>query len=178
MRSIKQYYNYSVIGFSSLIAKTNLDVINYYHDNNNQLSKINRDFKKIFVHFFVQNLCSECLNAKSGNTKILFCNPGLLDGTEEIFEYVNKDEYIEFVRNILEEINDVFPITVFESITLKYEDISETDKSNELRFLLDVVHARNKKKSIQKLMKYADGLGLNLIRKDYLESLNLRKIFI
>lgn len=177
--STKHYYNYIVISFSDLIEKINVDVINYYFDNGIELVKINKDFKKIFVHFLIKNLCSQCLVVKGTSDKILFCDPNFISSKSEIFESIEYAQYIDFLKNVLKEIEGLIPITIYYSIDVKFDEVSEKAFVNDLKFNFDYVHSKGReKKSLRKLSQYAEHLGLNFIHKDYLNQLSLHKIFI
>jgi len=179
MRSIKQYHNYIVINFDDLVHRVNVDVINYYSDNNLQINKVNKDFKKIFVHFFIKELCTLCLRITNINGKILFCNPEFISNKDEMFEYVDYIQYINLVKGILTEIADILPVAIYHSTDIRFEDIYEKDSSNDLKFNFDYVYSKHyNNKSLRKLNQYAEKLGLNFLRKDLLNQINLHKIFI
>ncbi len=179
MSATKQYYNYTVIDFERLIEKVNVDVINYYFDNQIPLIKINRDFKRVFVHFLIKSLCEKCLVVRGGNDKVLFCNPNLVSPKSEIFDTLNYETYINFIEGILREVDGLIPVTIYHSADLNYTDISERSNSNDLKYNLDYLHSKSYgRKSFRKLSQYAEQLGLNFLHKDYLTQLNLRKIFI
>jgi hypothetical protein len=179
MSATKQYYNYTIIDAERLIEKVNVDVINYYFENGIPLVKINRDFKKVFVHFLIKGLCERCLNQKSGPEKILFCNPNLISSTSEIFDTLDYSTYIKFVEGVLKEIEGLIPVAVYNSADMEYADISEKASTNDLKYNFDYIYAKSQgKKSLRKLSQYAEDLGLNFIHRDYLTQLSLRKIFI
>jgi len=172
-----QYYNYTVINFDELIESTNLGIINYYSDNNIPLKKITTDFKKIFVHFFIKQLFSSCLSNNKLFDRILFCNPYFVSENLEIFEYIKYDDYVSFVKRILNEIEDIIPVAVYYSSELLYNEIS-SKTLNDLKFSFDFISSKKNNKSIHKLSQYAQTLELNFLYKDYLKRLDFRKIFI
>lgn len=177
MRGIKQYYNYSIISFDELISRTNLKVVNYYFENEIKIEKINRDFKKLYVHYLIKELCSICMETKSGMERVLFCNPNFVSVKSELFDTLDYQEFCTFLRSMLKELGSVLPITIFESVDINYADVSDL-KTNGLRMVLDVLCTHQKKKSIQKLTQYAEQLGLNLVFNDFNSGYKLHKIFI
>lgn len=179
MSATKQYYNYIVINFDFLIDKVNLDVINYYFDNGIPLTKINRDFKKIFVHCLIKDLCAKCLVLESASNKILFCNPNLVSPKSDLFDSVSYESYIEFLECILKELKDLLPVAIYYSIDIHFDEISEKVLTNDLRFNFDFVHAKTRSsKSLKRLNEYADKMGLNFLKKDFLNYPKFHKLFI
>lgn len=177
--AVKQYYNYVVINFDTLINKVVVEVVNYYHDNSIPLVKINKDFKKIFVHFLIRDLCSKCLSLKQNPEKILFCNPDLITNKLELFNYIDYAQCIDFLYTILKEIECVLPITIYYSVDIHFDEITERNITNDLKYNFDYVVAKNAgTKSLRKLSLYAEQLGLNFLHKDFLTKFPLRKIFI
>lgn len=174
----KQYYNYTVVNFEPVIGKTNLEVVSYYFDNGLTLRKVNRDFKKIFTHFFVKNICTTCLNVKGVSEKILFVNPKLVSPKSEIFDYVDYDEYTIFVQRILKELDGLIPMAIYHSVDLSFDDVKYME-TNDLKYNFDLIHSHSHgRKSIRKLTEYAEALGLNFLHKDYLNQPTLHRIFI
>lgn len=179
MSAIKQYYSYTVINFDTLIDKVNVDVVNYYFDNGIPLTKINRDFKKIFVHCLIKDLCAKCLVLESAANKILFCNPYLVSPRSELFDSVSYESYILFLQGVLKELRDLIPVAIYFSIEKHFCDISEKELTNDLRYEFDFAHAKTRSsKSLKRLSEYADQMGLNFLRKDYLKYPKFHKLFI
>jgi len=179
MHGIKQYYNYTVISAEHLINKVNVDVINYYFENEITLTKINRDFKKVFVHFLIKALCDKCLHLNVLNEKILFCNKSIISIKSEIFDTIDYKMYNTFVEGILKEVQTLIPISVYFSDDITFQDISESSKMNDLKFNFDYIYNQNNShRSLHKLSQYAEHLGLNFLKRDYLTQPKLHKVFI
>lgn len=174
----KQYYNYTVVSFDSLIKKINVDVINHYFDNGLELVKINRDFKKIFVHYCIKNFCTDFQELKGVTDKIVFCNPKIISPKSEMFDIIDYKDYVKFLKRILKDLDSVLPFTLYFSEVVEFDNIDQLD-TNDLKFTFDYIHSTSgTNKSIHKLTKYVQGLGLNYLSKDYLSRPNLHKVFI
>lgn len=175
----KQYYNYTVVDFDPLINRTIVDVVNYYTDNGMPLKKITRDFKKVFVHHFIKNICAYCLDFKVASDRILFCNPQLISKRSEIFDYLEYVDFVQFLKRILKELDGLIPLSIYQSVDITFEEINERMSTNDLKFAFDLVHSNSHgSKSYRKISEYAESLGLNFLAKDYLNLIPNRKIFI
>lgn len=168
------YQNFHVIDLESLLQIVNIDVINYYFDFNLNL-EINKDFKKIFIYFFLKRLCNKCLSLKQSSKHILFCNPILIYNSE-IFERINLIDYNIFVKKILNELIDIIPIKIYYSKILSYNDLTHNSYFNQLLF--DFNNIIITKKSFKKFAQYIKFLGLNSFYKDFLTFISFNKLFI
>ena len=175
----KQYFNYTIIDFEQLIERIDVSVINYYFENNIELKKIDKDFKKIFINFFIKHLCDKCLEIKNSNKKILFCNPNIVTPKSEIFDYIDYQQFIVFINSILKEIESILPILVYVSNDITYTNVQENSTLNDIKFNFDFLYGKkDETKSLRKLMKYAESLGLNFLHKSFLNQQKIHKIFI
>lgn len=175
----KQYYNYTVVEFDPLINRTIVDVVNYYTDNGMELKKITRDFKRIFVHHLINNICEFCMASKVATDKILFCNPQLITKRSEIFDYLEYVDFVLFLKRVLKELDGLIPLSIFQSVDITFDEISERMTTNDLKFAFDIVHSNSHgSKSYRKISEYSETLGLTFLRNNFLTQVPLRKIFI
>lgn len=180
MSNSKQYYKYSVLNTENILTNTNEDIVHFYFSRDLPLQKIDKDFKRVLVHYLLSNICAECTNANvmKCRDRILFCNPNIARDSDELFVYINYDEYICFTEKVLSEIEKVLPLSLYISCDILYNDIDESNKRNDIKYAFDVVSNRKRSKSIRYLFEYAKTLGLNSFCSDQLNNSNIRLLYI
>ena len=178
MSNSKQYYNYTVINTEAVISNTNGDIVQFYFSRDIPLKKIDKDFKRVLVHYLLSNICAECSNNKQRKDKILFCNPNIVCSSDELFVYINYDEYLHFIEKVLLEIEKVLPVYLYMSCDMKYSDIDNSNKRNDIKYAFDLVSNRKRSKSIRYLFEYAKALGLTSFCSDQINNSNIRLMYI
>lgn len=178
MSNSKQYYNYTVINTEAVISNTNEAVVQFYFSRNIPLQKIDKDFKRVLVHYLLSNICAECSSNKQRKDKILFCNPNIVRNSDEIFIYINYDEYTQFIEKVLLEIEKVLPVYLYISDDISYKDIDPSNKRNDIKYAFDLISNRKRSKSIRYLFEYAKTLGLNSFCSDQINNSNIRLMYI
>jgi hypothetical protein len=137
---------------------------------------INQDFKRLFLHFFIEAICDEMAKISNSN-KILYIQSSFIDNNYEIWEYVDKEEIFQLVMKNTKKIQNKLPFPVVISD-------SNVDLSNMTGESVDLIHNliskidkhKFKPVTFRKLREVSIKNGLNSLTDKYYQSSKFRKL--
>lgn len=160
----------TVVTFDSIFELVAINVINTVYNmygNVNHLEKLNKDIKRIFIHFLLEQIYKRMILEKDTNV-ILYINTSFTTKTNELWNYTDQKKIERFIIRECKIIADKAPLPMY----VEADIIDLTDDCGETREVMNKLYKKLRDfkqqiTSLNKLKKYSKDNGLMQFMNNY-----------